>query len=161
MKKLSLFSLLFVSLLCGCSEVNSEGTQWRGEFPTIGIEVGRVGLPYVVVGSDRGYSVELSFDKSAIEFTVDAFYDGADGRKCLYDRLSENQTLPDFIRFVKRERINDIRSRYTFAIAENPEDTLRVANIMIIDDWRPASGPWAHYPSYCAVGTILVAQSKK
>lgn len=161
MKKLSLISLLFVSLLCGCSEVNSEETPWRGEFPTIGIEVGRVGLPYVVVGSDRGYSVELSFDKSAIEFTVDAFYDGADGRKYLYDRLSENQTLPDFIRFVKRERINDIRSRYTFAIAENPEDTLRVANIMIIDDRRPASGPWTHYPSYCAVGTILVAQSKK
>lgn len=161
MNKLNLISLLFVSLLCGCSEVNSEETPWRGEFPTIGIEVGRVGLPYVVVGSDRGYSVELSFDKSAIEFTVDAFYDGADGRKYLYDRLSENQTLPDFIRFVKRERINDIRSRYTFAIAENPEDTLRVANIMIIDDRRPASGPWTHYPSYCAVGTILVAQSKK
>ena len=138
MNKLNLISLLFVSLLCGCSEVNSEGTQWRGEFPTIGIEVGRAGLPYVV-GSSRRYSVELSFDKSAMEFTVDAFYDGTDGRICLYDRLSENQALPDFIRFVKRERINDLRSRYTFAIAENPEDTLRVANIMTGDP-PPAHG---------------------
>ena len=157
MKRITLFCAIVASLLCACVETDNE--EHLAEFPTIGIEVGKEGLPYVVE-SGKGYAVELSFDKSAKEFTIEAFYDGKDGRNCLYDRLSEDQALPDFIRFVKRERINDLRSRYTFSIAENPEDTLRVANIMIIDDRRPASGPWANYPCYCAVGTILVVQSK-